>query len=750
MLKKGKSRKQKRQRKKGKRPESRQVLYFEPLEPRILLSADLVYSTSGGSHDLTLQVQNVDGVDTVQLVDMQAADGVVLASQALSDTNNVVITGSAENDRLTIDFTNPFRDHAIFFSDMSQADSDVLRIIGPDETTWDVTGKDSGSVEGVSFDHVENLTGDAGNNDTFIFGQNGSLAGRIEGGAGGFDTLVIDGVSSGTVAFTPTGPESGFVDLDGNLISYAGLEPIIYDGTATDMIFNLSGDGDHAVLETSGTGLRLRSTNGTFEETDFSAPTGSLTINGQDGDDSVVLAGDLYIDNAMDLTVNAESITVDSGAYIHANEIFLHASASRNGGVDSLADSTYDLFFDSALVGNAAATVQVTGATLQAWNIEITSSSEVALNTDGAGLSDLRAAVAYATSDAEAIVQDSTIIASGNLTISAGSTISAAAILNADPSSSDGELDAAIAVTYGESTAVARVSGASTLEVGGDVKISADNIVTLSSVADGGTGGSGVAGAALALSIARGETTAYVDGTAALDDSDDLDEADSISVTANAVTTATARAVSTLGGAQENTSSGNKTQDKLGQYGASTGEGDVGVAAAAAITDVTRPVDAYVSSGGAMTTTGDLDVASSSTGRASSIADGTATGSGSVGVGVVVALNLADLDSTAHIGGTGGMTADTVNVDASMDGRNWVFDPSGAVNDATDAETIDTRCCPRVQDRRRRNVQERRRHLHRGSRGWGDLLHHCRRCGARRNKARRVPGGCEGRPCHRP
>src|SRR4030042_1013930 len=62
----------------------RRKMLFEPLEPRVLLSADLKFAMTGAADDVKLQVKELDGVDTLQLVDM--SDQSLLQSQALADT----------------------------------------------------------------------------------------------------------------------------------------------------------------------------------------------------------------------------------------------------------------------------------------------------------------------------------------------------------------------------------------------------------------------------------------------------------------------------------------------------------------------------------------------------------------------------------------------------------------------------------------------------------------------------------------
>jgi hypothetical protein len=113
------------------------------------------------------------------------------------------------------------------------------------------------------------------------------------------DRLVVTGNTFGRVehTFTTSGPPnsgtilydqdgSGGTTSDQSLITYTGLEPVDMTGsTITDLIFNLPGADDQAILEDDGTpsnGIsRIRSQNPTptFETTKFADPQGSLTVN---------------------------------------------------------------------------------------------------------------------------------------------------------------------------------------------------------------------------------------------------------------------------------------------------------------------------------------------------------------------------------------------------------------------------------------------------------------------------------------
>jgi uncharacterized repeat protein (TIGR01451 family) len=110
------------------------------------------------------------------------------------------------------------------------------------------------------------------------------------------DKLVIVGGAQGTVTYNYTNASDGSVMMSNfGTVNYTGLEPITNSGTATDVIFNLSGSADTVFLEDNGSTpadglLRLRSSPVTFEQTDFAIPSGSLTINLGAGSDSLTVS----------------------------------------------------------------------------------------------------------------------------------------------------------------------------------------------------------------------------------------------------------------------------------------------------------------------------------------------------------------------------------------------------------------------------------------------------------------------------
>ena len=273
----------------------RRKAIIEPLEPRILLSDTLAFSApAGAAVDLTLRLD--DDAQALQLIDN--TDQSIVQSQALADTTAVVINGADLDDKLTIDFTNPFS-IPVTFKDTASGDNDTLEVTGGDHT-WNITGPNSGNVEEVSFSGIENLSGGADNEDTFVFESLGSLSGVIEGGDGGFDTIVLEGGDFSTLVFTASGPSSGSISRDGDIITYTGLEPVIANsGTAEELVFNLPGGDDQAEFRWANDILNqddfiLDSLNGTFEDTlvTIGSDVTRVTINLGSGND-LITVGDL-------------------------------------------------------------------------------------------------------------------------------------------------------------------------------------------------------------------------------------------------------------------------------------------------------------------------------------------------------------------------------------------------------------------------------------------------------------------------
>jgi Ca2+-binding RTX toxin-like protein len=136
-------------------------------------------------------------------------------------------------------------------------------------------------------------------------------------GAGDNDVLTVSSgtFTSATHTFTTTGPEhSGNIAYNTgaavSTVSYTGLEPVNMIGnTTTALTFVLPNASNTAILMdggAAGESLLDSGANNTFEDTIFSNPTGTLTITGGTGTDSIAING---VDAAF-----AATLVVNGGA----------------------------------------------------------------------------------------------------------------------------------------------------------------------------------------------------------------------------------------------------------------------------------------------------------------------------------------------------------------------------------------------------------------------------------------------------
>ena len=219
------------------------------------------------------------------------ASGDIYLSSLLAD---LVRNGGFRS--LVIQGSDSTHDTLIFDSSPGEVPLDVVfdggggndAILGPQvDSNWQITGIGSGHVGDVTFANIENLVGAADNEDVFTFGANGRICGQIEGGARGYDTLVVND-PAGTATYDVAGPDSGTITVDGQSDRLCGPEPVTLADT-TDVIVTTSYAGDLAVLEVDpddSSKLRVSTTNGTMESVSFTPPSGSLRIDLAAGNDT--------------------------------------------------------------------------------------------------------------------------------------------------------------------------------------------------------------------------------------------------------------------------------------------------------------------------------------------------------------------------------------------------------------------------------------------------------------------------------
>ena len=342
---------------------------MDALEPRVLLNADTLAVQLASiphdvqSHDILIQMvqetatagTKAQALQQVQVID-KSNNGAVLAVGTLSEFSAVSIDTRGTTSTISFDLdsfgataapslsvqgngmTALVIEHgagkidwqvngdgsgsaagdgaAVTFAGVSKVvggGADALHGPAPD-TTWHITGAGSGTLAETAggpitaFAGFTALDGAANNNDSFLIQPGGSIAGVIDGGAGGYDTVGYDGGSYGSLVSAPTGPQSGALTMDGVTTIYAGMEPVTSTAVVASMTLKLSGSGGAATLtDAPGTTNMLQLSDPGFIETDiFAAPTGTLTIDlGSGGSNTLTLSG---IDGrfASGLTVQTE------------------------------------------------------------------------------------------------------------------------------------------------------------------------------------------------------------------------------------------------------------------------------------------------------------------------------------------------------------------------------------------------------------------------------------------------------------
>ncbi|MHC4875658.1 MAG: Ig-like domain-containing protein [Planctomycetota bacterium] len=170
-----------------------------------------------------------------------------------------------------------------------------------------------------------------------------------EGGSGaGNDTLALVG---GTTAFSSVthtfiSANDGTVDIDGQVISYTGLEPITDDLDAASRVFNFDAADDIVTISdaSDGDGKSTISSASTSEMVTFDVSGSSVTVNLGDGADELTATG-LDSGFAGTLTVNAGS----GDDNINLSAISANAAIFGHGGDDTLAGGSGN----DLIVGNS-------------------------------------------------------------------------------------------------------------------------------------------------------------------------------------------------------------------------------------------------------------------------------------------------------------------------------------------------------------------------------------------------------------
>mgnify|MGYP001791491610 CR=1 FL=1 len=357
---------------------------------------------------------------------------------------------------------------------------------------------------------------------------------------------------------------------------------------------------------------------------------------------------------------------VEPGSGFQAGDITLAASVETEDAGETADGTDNDGAAITEMLSSTELTAAITidSATLLGNDITVDAQTVSTAKSEGRSEdSEIDTVRVDTTAKAEVSIQGNARLASsGNLNIQAQSTIDADVLAEAKDSD-DAAVDAAIALADVNNTAIAHVSGDTTLAANGEVKLLATTKTIVTTTANGVAGGSSAAGATVAVATIGTTTEAYISDRAT------ITQAGNIDIKATALEEFKTQATSTAGGASTNSSS---TQNRLRSNEAKTSEGNVDIAAALAVTNLTRKTQAYLATNGRITTDDTLNILASSHTESEVIADGTAT-QGDVGVGVGMGINRINATNDAYVSGTGDITADRVNLAANTGGKPSEF-----------------------------------------------------------------------------
>ena len=466
-------------------PPQRRKPVLEALEGRLLLSADPLGAVVDPQGVLALQL--TDGNDTALIERIGDAAG----------GNIVAVTVNS----VTQQYGDAFFGIVRLLIDAGAGD-DLLRLVGitvPTEiigglgtdtfewqhgdATWSITALDTGRVETVAFTSFENLVGADNSADTFVFAPGASVSGTVDGGAGGLDSLVIQGDYQ-NVALSARSADAGVVALDDRAIAYTGIEPVTLDATAANLTLNATAGDDAVRLDEGPTAgqSRLDSLTGTLPDVTFANPTASITINlgagddritigtldsafaaalqvsGDDGRDRIDFAGTVGT-HGQDIGAAAETIVVAPGSVLRTDR-------GAGGAAGDLVLTAVDA--SSHALGAADASVTVDGGTLIARNITLGATASFTVNA---------AFIDGGSSATVAIFGGGEVAATGMLTIDVRSSVSA--ILDLDAAPAAFAPDPAAAELRLSSVAAARIGDGAVLAATGDIEVDVLNAMAI-------------------------------------------------------------------------------------------------------------------------------------------------------------------------------------------------------------------------------------------------------------------------------
>ncbi|HSW94465.1 MAG TPA: hypothetical protein VLJ15_08975 [Gammaproteobacteria bacterium] len=235
---------------------------------------------ASGAHSWTITAGNGGNIDSTttfasfgNLVGGSGADSFVLSGGTLSGS----INGSGGSDTLTGDNVS---------------------------NTWNITNNNTGTVTGVTggFSNIQNLVGGTGN-DNFIFGNNDSISGSLNGGAGGTNTLDISAESSALNVNLQTATVTGVIGT-----TFSNLNDFIGSGSTNDTLTGTNGTHSWNITANNGGNIDNGTTFASFSN--LAGGTGNDTFIFSDGRSVRSLDGGSGT-NTMNLSAYTTAVSVN-------------------------------------------------------------------------------------------------------------------------------------------------------------------------------------------------------------------------------------------------------------------------------------------------------------------------------------------------------------------------------------------------------------------------------------------------------
>ena len=187
-------------------------LRIESLEVRRVLSPVLVGTT--------LTIDGTAAADTIALTQDAAGVKVVLNGvetnyMPATIIDTIKIFGFGNDDQITIN--RVFESTALTIDGGTGNDTLISPLVA---NNWQITGPNSGTLNGDAFSNVENLVG-SGLIDNFRFGPAGFVSGNVDG-AGGINGIDYSGRTTGVVVDLATGKGTAIGGQFANIINFFG------------------------------------------------------------------------------------------------------------------------------------------------------------------------------------------------------------------------------------------------------------------------------------------------------------------------------------------------------------------------------------------------------------------------------------------------------------------------------------------------------------------------------------------------